>query len=272
MMNNISNEYLNSYRNYDRYEPKGNKPPQKGDKATGYKDGDIVQLDISKSGMEALREAKQDETENIGDKESKKASFESTEYKLSDKAKDFLQSLREKYGDYDFFVADTSEDMYGLLNSSKRDIAVAFSSAELEKMANDDEYAQKKLSEMESLIDKAKEIAEEVSESDEGVNVKSITISMNDDGSYNLFAELEKASEKQRERIEKSREDRAEERKEKENRAEEKKEREKKELHREDGFKKDMLRIPPDVKKTTVSASSAEELKELISGVNWDEI
>ena len=306
MMNNISSDYANSYGGYDRFGARN-----AGEKAAppkpGYNDGDIVKLDISKDGLDALS-GKQD-TNNVEEREAKKASGPvSTEYKLSDKAKDFLQSLREKYGDYDFFVADTEEDMNGLLNSSRKEISVAFSSAELEKMANDEEYAAKKLEEMEGIIGKAKEMAEEISDNDEGISVKNITVKVNDDGSYDLFAELEKASDKQRERIEKQREERAEARKEQEKKTEEQErgpgmppepgrvfkpmemqmnpfapQAEPGERGADTGtsFEEMMRGMRPedemqrrnlDVKRTTVSATSFDELKDMISNINWDEV
>ena len=305
-MNNISSEYVNSYGGYDKFGAKraGEKmqPPK-----PEYKDGDIVKLDISKDGLDALS-GKQD-ANNVEERDAKKTSGPvSTEYKLSDKAKDFLQSLREKYGDYDFFVADTEEDMNGLLNTSRKEISVAFSSAELEKMANDEEYAAKKLEEMEGIIGKAKEMAEEISDNDEGINVKNITIKVNDDGTYNLFAELEKSSEKQRERIEKQREERAEAQKEQEKKTDEQergpgmppepgrifkpmemqmnpfapqpepremgvdKETSFEEMMRGKRPEDEMQRMNLDVKRTTVSATSFDELKDMISNINWDEI
>ena len=94
---------------------------------------------------------------------------------------------------------------------------------------------------------------------------------MNADGSYNLFAELEKVSEKQRERIDEAKEKRAEEKK----AAEEKRAEERAEAKRKGDHKRpdeDRFEDRYEIKSTRLQASSVEELKELIAGINWDEI
>ena len=113
---------------------------------------------------------------------------ESSENKLSDKAKNYLEKLREKYKDYDFVIADTKEDQDGLAAASSKDISVMISSSELEKMAEDEEYGNARLSQMEEAVEMTKEISEEA-------DISKLTIELGDDGMMKLFADLERISE-----------------------------------------------------------------------------
>lgn len=70
---------------------------------------------------------------------------QSSEDKLSTKAKNYLENLRKTYGDYDFYVADAGVDRRALLNNSTKEFSVIFSNSELERMANDEAYAQEKM-------------------------------------------------------------------------------------------------------------------------------
>ena len=81
--------------------------------------------------------------------------------------------------------------------------------------------------------------------------INRIGISFNSDGTTSFFAELEKSSARQRERIEKAREEKRAERKEK-----------------QDSYQ----RGNAGVKRTTVRADSMEELLEKIRGVDWDSV
>ena len=73
-----------------------------------------------------------------------------------------------------------------------------------------------------------------------------LTMSFDDDGKMTLFADLEKITEKQKERLEELKEKRAEEKKQE---------------------KKDVT-----VKRTTIQANSKEELLEKISELDWSKI
>lgn len=63
----------------------------------------------------------------------------SSEEKLSTKAKNYLDSLRKNYGDYNFIIADEGDDRRALLGKSDKEFSIIFSSDELEKMASDEE-------------------------------------------------------------------------------------------------------------------------------------
>ncbi len=198
-------------------------------------------------------------TEAVQVKKTETKKPESTENKLTDKGKDYLKSLREKYGDYDFIIADTKEDQDALAAASDKEVSVMISSAELEKMAGDEEYGNNRLKQMEEAIEMSKKVTEELANDPDradDVGLNKITIELADDGSVKLFAELEKSSAKQRERIEANKEKAKEEKK-----AEDKKE-------KIDKYGKN----EEQRQRTTVEASSAEELLEKIRGIDWSSV
>ena len=74
------------------------------------------------------------------------------EEKLSSKAKEYLKSLREKYGDYDFLVGNSTDDLKTLSKSGSKEFSVIFSNAEIEKMATDEKYAAEKMQGVEGAV------------------------------------------------------------------------------------------------------------------------
>ena len=205
-------------------------------------------VELSNAGLSALEAQKKgfvvNQKEDAGD------GF-LTEDKLSDKAKDFLAKLREKYGDkYDFFAVESIEDPRAMKLTGTKAYSVVLTNDEIEKMADDEEYAEKVMQKVESAVDMTKRI-EENGELGEGVKFKHISIAFDGDGNMKLFAELEKMSERQKERMEKA----------KERRAEEKEEAERK----EHGEKDKPLRV-------RLEATSEEELLEKIAGIDWEQL
>ncbi|MBR1634211.1 MAG: hypothetical protein IJ682_04010 [Lachnospiraceae bacterium] len=193
---------------------------------------------------------------------------ESNESKLSEKAQNFLKNLREANDDMDFFVANSGDDMEGLFAGSTKEFSVAFSNEELEKMADDEEYANQKLDSVRNAMDMSDRISKQLGLEDKDVSISKIGISMNDDGTMSIFAELEKSSAKQRERIEQAREKRAGEQKE----AKEKAAEEKEEVKEKDAGRIGERYGRSDVARTTVEASSEEELLEKIAQIDWNKV
>ena len=134
----------------------------------------------------------------------------SDEEKLSPKAKDFLEKLRQNYGDYGFVIADNVDNPLDVIGPSDKKYFVVLSSEELERMADDEEYANEIMGKVDSSINKLNEIQEK-GLLGEGVRFKRIAISFDDQGNTKLFAELERMSEQQQERLKASREKRADE-------------------------------------------------------------
>lgn len=160
------------------------------------------------------------------------------EEKLSSKAQEYLKSLREKYGDYDFLVGNSTNDLKTLSKSGSKEFSVIFSNAEIEKMATDEKYAAEKMQGVEGAVKMCRRICEEngyVSAFDAmkagNGTVNKIGIVTDDNGNMKFFAELEKSSDKQKERIEKY-----------------------------------------SVKRTTVEAGSIEELIEKIKNIDWNNV
>ncbi|QFJ54467.1 DUF6033 family protein [Pseudobutyrivibrio xylanivorans] len=214
------------------------------------------QYDVNR--LKKNKTAEKAETSEVKKTETKKA--ESTESKLSDKGKEYLKTLREKYKDYDFIIADTKEDQDALAAASDKEISVMISSSELEKMAEDEEYGNERLKQMEDAVEMSKKLMDELAEKgdlDDDTGINKITIELADDGSIKLFAELEKSSAKQRERIQANREKQKEEAK-----AEEKK-------TKASAYEKSYEKNEEYRQRTTVEASSAEELLEKIRGIDW---
>ena len=186
------------------------------------------------------------------------------EEKLSKKAQDFLKNLRAKYGDFDFCIGNGSDEIRSLSKSGSKEFSVIFSSAEIEKMANDEDYAAKKMHEVENSVNMCRKICEQQGyvsafggRSGDGI-INKITIASDDNGNMKFFAELEKTSSKQKERLEKSREKKAEEKKAEERRA-----------HKKNPYEKD---TKDSVKRTTIEADSINEFLDKLEKVDWANI
>lgn len=191
----------------------------------------------------------------------------SSESKLSDKAKEYLDKLRKDYGDYDFMVADDGDDKRALAGQSNKEFSVLFSSAELERMAEDETYAKEKLDQVDMAVKMSQRINEKFGFTSDGENeagdtgINKIAVAFNDDGSMTIFAELEKSSAKQKELAEKAKEKRAEEKKAQGERTAEKADK------KNPYDKKD-----ESVKRVTIEANSEEELMEKIGEIDWDKV
>ena len=170
------------------------------------------------------------------------------ETQLSEKAQALLRRLRETYGDMDFFVADFSkgDNAKDILTKAGKEFSVIFTVEELEKMASDEKYEKEYMDRVQGARRMSEKINKEygfTSASGEAsrTKVNKIAISFNEDGTTTFFAELEKLSQRQRERIDSAREER---------RAEHKK----------------------PAERTTVQANSIEELTEQIKNVDWTKV
>lgn len=184
---------------------------------------------------------------------------------LSQKAQALLEKLRKSYGDMDFMVADfdKGDNAKDILSRGTKEVSVIFSSSELEKMASDEKYEKEYMERVQGALRMSEQINREFGftsafgKKSDNSEISRIGISFNSNGTTSFFAELEKSSARQREHIEKAREEKRAARKE-----QEKKERLENRYVRED----------VGVKRTTVQANSMEELLEKIRGVDWDSI
>ncbi|MBR6238720.1 MAG: hypothetical protein IKQ83_06730 [Lachnospiraceae bacterium] len=181
---------------------------------------------------------------------------------LSDKAKELLGKLREQYGDYGFAVAGNSHEFGSMKGAGDKEYTVIFTADELEKMAEDEDYAAEQMKQVESLIDMTKKLENDEefqakldALAEKGYILENLSLTVNAEGGVDIFAELSKVSEKQAERIEEKRA---------ENRAEAKADRKAEE---EEAIAKKFEAAKPP-KKGFIKATSVEELMEKIKGLD----
>lgn len=178
---------------------------------------------------------------------------EAAESKLSAKAQDFLKNLREANDDMDFFIGNSDSDVADALGSSEKEYSVVFSAEEIEKMANDEEYARKKLDSVTDAMDMADSIAEQYDFEGNGIKAK-IGITFDDEGNTRIFAELEKLSDKQKERIDEARKDRTE------------------DMRKGRGYGEYGAKKEATIKRTTLTATGEDELIEKLQKLDWSKI
>ena len=189
---------------------------------------------------------------------SENAISKANETKLSQRAQDYLNGLRDKFGDYDFMVGNSNDDLRSMVNGSNKEFSVIFSSEEIEKMAADEEYAEEKLRVVDDAVEMSLRINEQFgfesaldAAQGDGNTLSRFGVAIGDDGKITLFAELEKASDKQKELPD---------------------------AESADGILKPVKPNPyakndeNTVKKTLIQAGSEEELLQKLSTVDWKEV
>ncbi len=228
---------------------------------TGYYANEISNRQKTKEEGAVHKQDTPDKTKETSSLETAKAN----EDKLSDKAKEFLKNLRETNSDFDFFVAGDNDDVQGMFASSTKEFSVALSNEDLERMAEDEEYAQKMLTAAGEALDMSDRITQQLDLEGKGVSITKIGVNVNSDGSMSIFAELEKSAEKQRERIEQAREKRAEEAKDAEEDASK--------TGRGELDAGKMSRYGSEnILRTKVEALTEEEMIEQISNLDWNKV
>ena len=169
---------------------------------------------------------------------------------LSKEAQKLLKELQKSYGNMDFIVADykTDGEASALLSRGAKEYSALFTPEELEKMAADEDVKKENLKVLDGAVSKLEEMKGQLG--DKADDIARVGIAIDDKGQATFFAELEKNSEKQRERIEKQRE-------------------EKKEVKKSG---KQETEYQTGGKRTTVYASTVEELAQKISAVDWNAV
>ena len=250
MANTINASFLRAYQSVGQF----GKQSATSNKTAAAKEnsfanfGANASVEFSDEGLNALAKTKSDTVEeNAG------GAVKTDEEKLSAKAQSYLEKLRKQYGDYDFIVSndmDTSKTV-----GSTKEYSVMLTTEELEKMADDDEYATKVMGQVGNAVDMLKGISEK--DLGEGVQFAQLGVSFDSDGNMKLFAQLEKLSADQKERLEAAKEKRAEEQK-----------------NDDKELKGDEEDNPTSIlfKSADVEASSEEELLAKIFGIKWDDI
>ena len=157
---------------------------------------------------------------------------------LSEKAKQLLKELKQKYSNMDFIVADyeSEEEAEQLMARGSKEFSVLIEPELLEEMAADEEVKEKHLAMLEDATSQLSDMRTTLKE-EGNKEVKKLGVSIGRDGVLRFFADLEQINEKQRERIEEAKEEKQE-----------------------------------KAKKARVSASSIEELLEKIRSIDWTKV
>ncbi len=202
--------------------------------------------------------ASRQEAEYVKSSEAKKA--ESQQAELSYKAQKLLEKLQKKYGNMDFVVANysSSSEAQSLMAGSSKEYSAVIEPELLEKMASDQEAYEKYTGVLDNAQGQLKDMVSQLGA--DANKVSKLGISMDKDGQVSYFAELEKSSAAQRERIEKSREEKRENAK-----AERKKAAESRDGSGQVSWAKEQAEEnQPGVQRARVVSDSAEGLLELI--------
>lgn len=184
----------------------------------------------------------------------------SAESNLSTKAKKFLDELRSVNDDFDFIIAGKDDDKRALADGSDKEFSVVLSPEEMERMANDEKYAEDKLKTIRTVVEMSKRINEQfgfagTTDAQDGEGSSNImskfSAEINDDGTMTLFADLKKMSAKQKERIEDAKKQ-----------ADEEKTKAKDKADNEEA----------SIKRVRLTAKTEAELIQKISQIDWDKI
>ena len=255
MANTINTNFYSQFRTTSTFD-KRSTATKTADAAKNFSAQDTSStVELSDAGLNALSKLQSDTVDEFT------GGGVSDEDKLSDKAKSFLENLRKKYGDYDFVISnnlDAAETVGGT-----KEYSVMLTVEELEKMADDEEYAAKVMGQVKDATTTLKDLYEK--DLGEGVQFSQLSISFDDDGNTKLFASLEKMTADQKERFDAAREKRAEEKKAAEAQAQAA---EDKSLDGDD----EPTGTKITFKSADVEADNAEDLLSKIFNIRWDEI
>ncbi len=198
-------------------------------------------------------QAKADKTKGTSRNNAAKKTGDKKDIQLSRAAQNLLKELQKKYGNMDFIVADyeSEEEAASYLDRGTKEYSVLIDPEELERMAADESVKDKNTKLLDEAVGQLSDLKNKLGE--KGEEVTHLGVSIDKNGELSYFAELEKAGERQKEFVDKIREDKKEAAKEAEADLKEK--------------------YPYErSKKTRVYADSADELLEKIKGVDWDAI
>ena len=157
----------------------------------------------------------------------------------------------------DFMVADyeSEEEAASYLGRGSKEYSVLIDPEELERMASDDNVKEQNLSILDNAVGKLDEMKNQLGDKENEVVRMGVSIGKNGEVSY--FAELEKAGELKKEFVDRIRENKKENAKEADAKTDSR-------THGRYDYEHS--------KRTTLYASTAEELLDKIKNVDWDDI
>lgn len=192
------------------------------------------------------------------------------EPKLSDKAQQYYNQLKKKFGQYDFILVSAEEKANARANAGKYannlKTVVLIDEEKIEKMATDEKFRKQYegiLSGATNQIEQIKEAAKRA-----GANLQGVVMQVNDNGTTSFFAALKKTNDAQKVRLEKKAEQKKVEKK-----AAEKKAAKKKEAERLEEAKEENQAVVEKVDDDTVTimADSFDSLIKKIEEFSFNE-
>ncbi len=127
------------------------------------------------------------------------------EPKLSDDAKKYYDTLKKKFGNYDFILVSKDEKENAKANAAKYangfKTVVLIDEEKIEKMAADKDFRKKYEDILSGAASQMQQLKETMQKS--GASVKGYGMQINDNGTASYFAVLKKSSAEQKARIEK---------------------------------------------------------------------
>ena len=173
--------------------------------------------------------------------------------------------MKKTYNNADFYVAEyeSEEEASEYMSRGSKDFSVLIDPEELERMANDEDVKKQNLSLLDESLNKLSEMKEELKETGREDEVVTLGVNIGKDGKVSYFAELEKAGERQKEFVDKMREDKKE-------AAKEAADAEKAERYKRPG-NQDRYNYEHS-KRTTLSADSADDLLKMIQNFDWNSV
>ena len=208
---------------------------------------------------------------NANKKHDLQTKLDETYAKLSEEAKAYLDELKAKFGDIDFFIADCSsdEEMQRYFAMGTKKYSCVISSATIEQMATDEAARAKYEGIIDGADEKLEEVKQEVTEElgeEAAKKIQSFAISIDDNGVVTYFAKLKESNSAYYEKL---KEKRAEEKKAEEDQKEKASQTEKKpEFVKADSMEgliaalKEALRIKSDGEELTVTEKTEPEAEE----------
>jgi len=166
---------------------KTSKVDDKDLKTANRRDTDVSQLAGKKA--ETNSKLKEQHEKLKADKQqSTQKKLDDTYAKLSDRAKNYLNKLKERYGDMDIYVADNvdDDDTQSIMSSGTKEYSAMMDSATLEEMAADEEVASK----YEEMISATRSELDTVKDefTEKGVNIGAVGVSIKEDGSKTYYS------------------------------------------------------------------------------------
>ena len=188
------------------------------------------QKDDDKKAQEKKSREQLEKEKRVKSEELKKK-LEETYNGLSDRAKSYLETLKEKFGNMDIYVADTDSDEEAgrIMSRGTKQFSVLIDTQTLEAMAEDRRLAKQ----YEDMITESAEELNSLKEdmNNKGLSVKAVGVKIDDEGKSTYYSIIDDSLSYYEKELEKQQ-------KKKEERAEQKKQEEKKEKLQEELEKK----------------------------------